>query len=517
MSENSPESPPVVDAANYDILGRLPQALLIVDAQSRIRIWNAASVLLFGWTEQEIALQPTSVLPTERHDELRSLMEQVLRGETPRSQEMRRRKKDGALLDLRVSAAPLRDSHRSLTGAALFFSDITDYKLLEAQFLQLQKMEAMSRLTGGIAHDFNNLLTVILGRSEFVLNSTPLTEGLREDVNEIKKAAERAADLTRQLLEFSRKQPHSTQVLDVNAIVRGMERMLRRLLGEDIQLVTQLSEEVGPVRVDPGHMEQVILNLAVNARDAMAQGGQITIQTGRAKVNDVPALDQPEIQPGIYSAIAVTDTGCGMEEDVKTHLFQPFFTTKDRSKGTGLGLATVYGIVKQSGGHITVATHPGQGTTFRIYLPEFEGQPASAEQNQRTNIPGGGPETILVVEDENVVRDLIVATLQAQGYNVLAAACAQDAQRAAQQYPGPIHLLMTDVVLPDLNGLELAHRIVSLRPQIKVLYTSGYGSSVIVRLDRLRTDAPFLPKPFTPMALGFKVREVLQMESGSTK
>jgi signal transduction histidine kinase len=383
-------------------------------------------------------------------------------------------------------------------------------KEAEAQFHQAQRMEAVGRLAGGIAHDFNNLLTVIRGYSALMLRHLSPESPLERYVEEIQKASERAAQLTQQLLAFSRRQMLAPRVVNLNEIIRGLSTMLRPLLGETITLVTVLDPALGAVKVDPSQIEQVLLNLAVNARDAMPEGGTLTIETTNVQVDEAMASQHGTLQPGSYVLLAVSDTGHGMDAHVKAHLFEPFFTTKGPGKGTGLGLATVYGIVTQSGGTIWVYSEPGQGTTFKIYFPrvvDLLAEPLHAESKPPELTQG--TETILVVEDEGAVLELARESLTQAGYRVLLAQGAPEALAQSAQYPGPIHLLLTDVVLPTMNGQALAEQLLRARPGLKVLYMSGYSDNAIVHQGLLDEGVPFISKPFTPEALTQKVRQVL--------
>ncbi len=380
----------------------------------------------------------------------------------------------------------------------------------EAQLRQSQKMEAVGRLAGGVAHDFNNLLTVIRGYSELILNRLPPGDALRREMEEVKKAADRAAGLTGQLLAFSRRQFIAPKTLDLNGLIENMDGMLRRLLGEDIiELCTELDPETGMVKADPGQLEQVIMNLAVNARDAMPTGGRLTIQTGSVVVEQGTRRDAVPNEPGCYVMLAVRDTGHGMDEETQSHLFEPFFTTKEKGKGTGLGLSTVYGIVRQSGGSITVSSAPGRGTTFKIYFPcvnasaqDGDHGPAGADRRE-------GRETILLVEDEPGVRGLVQETLRLQGYTVLEARHGIEALLTGAKHMGPIHLLLTDVVMPQMSGPEVAEKLAAVRPGLKVLYMSGYPDHPVFSKEGVKTDTAFLQKPFAPHVLVQKVREVL--------
>ncbi len=386
--------------------------------------------------------------------------------------------------------------------------DVTEQRHLEEQFRQSQKMEAVGQLAGGIAHDFNNLLTAILGNTQLLLRELPPGDSKRGDVEEIRKASERAASLTRQLLAYSRRQMLQPEVLDLNVVVAEMDKMLRRLIGEHIALVAVLTPDLGRVRADPNQIEQVIVNLAVNARDAMPDGGKLTVETANVDLDEAFAQAHLGSVPGSYALLAVTDTGAGMDATVRAHLFEPFFTTKEVGKGTGLGLATVYGIVKQSGGYISVYSEPGRGSSFKIYLPRIA-TPADAPPGPQKSGPAPGSETVLVVEDEAAVLTLSRRALEAQGYVVLAASDPAAALRVVERHGGMIHLLLTDVVMPGLSGRELADRLTAQRPGIRVLYMSGYPGDAVVQHGTLPSGSAFLQKPFSPDGLARKVRDVL--------
>lgn len=386
-------------------------------------------------------------------------------------------------------------------------------KWLEEQLLQSQKMEAIGRLAGGVAHDFNNHLTAINGYSDLLLDELPLDDPLRADVEEIKKAAERSASLTRQLLAFSRKQVLELQVLDLNEIVTQMENMLQRLIGENIHMHFNLVSQLTPIRADPGQIEQVILNLAVNAHDAMPNGGNLTIQTGQVNADEVQTPYRSLIHPGKYATLSVCDDGIGMDEETISHLFEPFFTTKPKGKGTGLGLATAYGIVKQSGGYIFPESAPGQGTIFTVYLPAIEPETASEELGQTSAPSSYGTETILLVEDGDAVRALARRILQRQGYIVLEACDAAEALGLCEQYKGTIDLILTDVIMPgNMDGHMLAEHVVRGRSETRVLYMSGYTEDVIAHYGILDPGVHFIAKPFTAESLVRQVREVLDSE-----
>ncbi len=380
----------------------------------------------------------------------------------------------------------------------------------EAQLQQSQKMEAVGRLAGGVAHDFNNLLTVIRGYSELLLARMAPGDVMRKDMEEVKKAADRATGLTRQLLAFSRRQFIAPKIVDLNALVVNMDGMLRRLMGEDIiELCAELDQKLGAIQADPGQIEQVIMNLAVNARDAMPKGGRLTIETRNVTVGKQGKHKLVGVEPGSYVMLAVRDTGYGMDTDTRSHLFEPFFTTKEKGKGTGLGLSTVYGIVKQSKGSITVDSVPGQGTVFRIYFPLVDQDAQGGAGVAESVAPAHGRETILLVEDEPAVRGLVHETLRLHGYTVLEARHGIEALMTVAKHSGPIHLLLTDVVMPQMSGPEVAEKLQSIRPNTKVLYMSGYPDHPVFEQGGVSKETSFLPKPFTPNVLAKKVRDVL--------
>jgi two-component system, cell cycle sensor histidine kinase and response regulator CckA len=387
--------------------------------------------------------------------------------------------------------------------------DVTERVQLEQQLRQAQKMEAVGRLAGGIAHDFNNILTAITGYADLLLEDLGPTDSRHQDVAEIRKAADRAAGLTRQLLAFSRQQVLQPSVIDVKTLVGDLQKMLGRLLGEDVALATQLAPDTGRVKADPGQLEQVLMNLAVNSRDAMPQGGKLTLETSNVELSEGYAADHYPAQPGSYVMIAVSDTGTGMSEETQAHMFEPFFTTKEKGKGTGLGLATVYGIIKQSGGFIWVYSELGHGTTFKIYLPRVQESADAAKAGVARRRAARGSETVLLAEDEAPVRAVARQVLERHGYTVLEAPSAEAALDIAARYSGAIHLLLTDVIMPGLSGRELANRLADLRPEARVIFMSGYTDDAVTRHGVLEAGLAYLQKPFTPDALGQKVREVL--------
>jgi PAS domain S-box-containing protein len=474
---------------------------------------NAAFERVTGWPAEEWIGKPFEQLV--HPDDLGLLFELVdraVRGETQPVSQLRLRTRSGGYRMGEFAATPQFREGR-LWGVLGIARDITERLSLEQQLRQAQKMEAVGRLAAGVAHDFNNILTAITGYAQLLLEDLGPNDPHREDVDEIRKAADRAAGLTRQLLAFSRQQILQPTVLDLNTLVGETESMLGRLLGEDVRLATRLAPNLGAVKTDRSQIEQVIMNLAVNARDAMPEGGQLTIETANVEMDDVYAREHFPALPGSYVMLAVSDTGTGMSEDTQAHMFEPFFTTKGKGKGTGLGLATVYGIVKQSAGFVWVYTEPGHGTTFKIYLPRVgqlpeprisRAHPAAASMD--------GTETVLVAEDEAAVRAVARQSLERHGYRVLEAPSGEAALDLAQRYSGRIHLLLTDVVMPGMSGRTLALRLAPLRPGMRTIYMSGYTDEAITRHGVLEPGVRYVQKPFSPDALVRRVREVLDEE-----
>ena len=433
--------------------------------------------------------------------------EQSLSG-YPFQAEFRVRRKDGREVWLSDTAVIVQgsNSHPVMEGIMV---DITERKALETQLQQSRKMEAVGRLAGGIAHDFNNLLTIISGYTELAMSRQHLPNEARADIERIENASGRAAALVRQLLAFSRKQVLQPKILDLNKIVLNLDSLLRRLMDERIEMVTRVKEDIGKVKADPAQVEQVIMNLVVNARDAMPEGGRLVLETCNADLDANYAVDHVSVRPGRYVMLAVSDTGVGMDRQTVAHIFEPFFTTKESGRGTGLGLSTVYGIVKQSGGYIWVYSEPGKGSTFKVYLPRVDEVSDAHSVAQATPRPQRGTETILIVEDEEAVRELIQTVLIEKGYDVIPSLDPQHAEQIAGNFAGEIHLLLTDMVMPGMSGRELADRISVKRRDIRVLFMSGYTENVITTGGMLEEGLAFLQKPFSPVALVHKVREVL--------
>jgi PAS domain S-box-containing protein len=433
-------------------------------------------------------------------------------GAAARPREGEYRRKDGQRTPVLVAVAELEGGEN--ISIAL---DLSERKRLEEQFRQAQKMEAVGRLAGGIAHDFNNVLSVVLGYSEMICTDLKPDEPLRADVEEVRMAAVRATDLTRQLLAFSRQQVLEPKVLSLHRSLAGMEKLLRRLLGADVMLTLLTDNELWPIKADPGQIEQIVMNLAVNARDAMPQGGKLTIQTDNVTLDADYAALHHDVRPGDYVMFAVSDTGCGMDSQTQARIFEPFFTTKEKGKGTGLGLATVFGIVKQSGGHIWVYSEPENGTTFKLYFPRTDGAEKVVSEQAAPLESQRGNETILLVEDDAQVRALARSVLRRNGYVVLEAANGGEAILICEQYGAKIDLLLTDVVLPLVSGRQLAERLSSMRPDIKVLFMSGYTDDAILQHGILDSGVAYLQKPLTPVSLTRKVRGVLDRRSGHAR
>ncbi|MGE5699732.1 MAG: PAS domain S-box protein [Deltaproteobacteria bacterium] len=493
-----------------------PLAILALDSEGKVRMWNKAAERMTGWAEDEAIGTVLPIVPREKLGEFHAILARARGGEYLSGVEVRRQKKDGSPIDISIWTSPLRDRRGEVNAVMAVLADVTERRKMEEalrsseeQLRQSQKMEAIGLLAGGIAHDFNNLLTAIRGYSDLLLQRLDSGSPLRRDVEEIRNAGERAASLTRQLLAFSRKQVLQPKVLDLNAVVAGMDNMLRRLIGEDIDLVAVLKPGLWNVRADPGQLEQVVMNLAVNARDAMPRGGKLTIETANVELDDAYVRRHTVVSPGPYVMMAISDNGAGMNEETRNRLFEPFFTTKEKGKGTGLGLSTVYGIVKQSGGYIWAYSEIGMGTAFKVYIPRFGGASAETGKERGSASAPHGRETVLVVEDEAAVRALVRDILEGSGYTVLTASDGEDAQKVGRGHRAPIHLIVTDVVMPKMGGREAALSLAPHLPGVKVLYMSGYTNETIVRQGVLDPGIPFLEKPFTPDALLRKVRRVL--------
>jgi PAS domain S-box-containing protein len=495
------------------VFRRMPFGLIRFDANFAIIDWNPAAERIFGFTRDEMLGHGppwVKIVPASFWPRVMEIRGQLLSGDMAAHSINRNLTKDERVITCEWFNTPLISDSGRFLGTVGFVQDVTERLRLEEQLRQVQKMEAIGRLAGGVAHDFNNMLTIIIGNAHLLLEATPPHDPKRSLVEELCKAGERSAALTRQLLTFSRVDVLASRLLSVNDVVRDTDKMLRRVIGEDVQLTTTLDPRLDLVQADPGQLAQVLLNVALNARDAMPQGGELTIRTDNVELSEAYARTRADVGPGRYVVITLTDTGSGMTEAVQRNLFEPFFTTKPPGKGTGLGLAVVHGIVKQSHGHIDVSSTVGSGTTFQIYLPRAESVGFERAASPRKVDPAPcGTETILLVEDEDGVRALARNTLQECGYSVLEASQGADALRIAANHPNPIGVLVTDVVMPHMGGHMLAERLLAMHPETKVLYVSGYTDDAMVRHGVQHEQAAFLPKPFSPMALAYKVREVL--------
>ena len=483
-------------------------AIISADSLGNIISWNQGAHNIFGYEEDEVVGMPLTIIIPERYQKAheRGLQRLQQSGKSQvlgRPIELHGRRKDGTEFPIELSLAEWKVGERQFFSGVL--RDATQRKLMEEQIRQAQKMEAIGNLAGGVAHDFNNLLTIIGGYGEIALNRLEGDSELREMIEQMVLAGERASALTRQLLAFSRKQILQSKVVDLNALIANMEKMLNRLIGENIEVKTSLPGGLGCVKADPGQLEQVVMNLAINARDAMIEGGKLTIATDSVRLH----TSVGDLGAGFYITLSVSDTGCGMDRDTKGRLFEPFFTTKEPGKGTGLGLATVYGIVKQSGGHIKVDSELGSGSRFTVYLPCIEEPIVKNRSAPESELSSRGIETVLLVEDEESVRALTCRLLQQSGYHVLQAVNGADALEICTEFPGTIHLVVTDIVMPKLGGRKLADRLAILRPDTKVLFLSGYMDDAVLRQGILEAETDFLQKPFSPVDLGRKVREIL--------
>jgi len=495
------------------VLNSVPDVLFSMSRDGgQVHYISPAAAQVFGYGAEEVRAD-TDVwyrrVSPEDEASVRASLELAVATGKSQTVEYRFRHRDESVRGIQTTFVPVSDGSGVVSRVDGISRDVTQQRRLEEQFRQAQKMEAVGQLAGGVAHDFNNLLTVITSYGDLLLSDLEATDPRRKDVEEIRKAALGAAGLTRQLLAFSRQQVLEPRVLELNAIVSSAEKMLQRLIGEDIGLVTVLAPDLGAVKADPGQLEQVIMNLAVNARDAMPEGGKLTLETANMELDATYTAEHTPVRPGAYVVLSVSDTGVGMDEQTKRRIFEPFFTTKEQGKGTGLGLATVYGIVKQSGGFIWVYSEVGHGTTFKVYFPRVD-EPADVAQRAAT-LPASvrGTETVLLAEDAAALRAVARRVLERGGYTVLEAPSGKTALDLAVEHDGRIHLLITDVIMPEMSGRQLAERLKEQRPELKVLFVSGYTDDSIIRHGILEPGIAFLQKPFSPEVLARKVREVL--------
>ncbi|OLC06010.1 MAG: hypothetical protein AUH41_13805 [Gemmatimonadetes bacterium 13_1_40CM_66_11] len=497
-----------IEASHATLVEKAPLGIYRSTPAGRFVTANPALARMLGYESpaEVLALDMAREVYADPDDRRRLIEQDTYTDRVYDELEATWKKKDGTRIRVQLSVRASRDAEGHVEYYEAFVRDITGQRQLEAQLAQAQKMEAIGRLAGGVAHDFNNLLTVILSYSDLLLEDLPESAPNRDDIEQIRKAAQGASELTRQLLAFSRQQVLQPKIVDLNAAIAGIEKLLGRVLREDVQLRCTLAPDAGTVKVDPGQLEQVIMNLAVNARDAMPNGGRLTIETANVDMDETYAQAHPLAAPGRYVMLAVTDTGVGMDAATQARIFEPFFTTKEVGKGTGLGLATVQGIVQQSSGFIWVYSEPSHGTCFKVYLPRVDAPVSKPE-----DAPGDmrGTETVLVVEDMAAVRAVTCEMLRRFGFTVHDAADGTTALQLAQTLDRPIDLLLTDVVIPDVNGRDLAAQFQALRPRLKVLFMSGYTDDAVVRHGILQEGIAYLQKPFTPKSLVRKVREVL--------
>jgi PAS domain S-box-containing protein len=485
------------------------EAIMTADMEGRITSWNPAAERLFGFSREEILGRHISILHPDGPEQTSTLLEAVLRGEITEEPAAARSRKDGTVVQVSVTLFPLRNLDGGIIGMSAVARDTTERSELDAQVRQAQKMEAIGRLAGGVAHDFNNLLTVIGAHSAFLLESLDPSDPQYEDAEAIRKAGIRASGLTRQLLAFSRKQLLKPTRLALNAIVEDTRRMLERLVGEDVRIVTRLASDLGYVIADASQFDQVLMNLVVNARDAMPDGGSLTITTRNVDLTANMTAARRVIPPGNYVVLEVTDTGVGMDAAVQARLFEPFFTTKEPGQGTGLGLATVYGIVKQSGGYVLVTSALAQGTTFHVYLPHVVVEKPGDELQVNEIASTAGVETVLVVEDESAVRDIARSVLSRLGYVVLLAPGGHEALATSAAFASTIHLVVSDAVMPGMGGAEAVQRLQQQRPGLKALFMSGYTDDEMMRSGIVSSEVRFLQKPFEPAGLARAVRDAL--------
>jgi two-component system, cell cycle sensor histidine kinase and response regulator CckA len=494
----------------------IDNAVITTDSRGRVTFMNPCAEALSGWSQDEGVGRHVAEVLQVRHDTAEGLAEssfvQVLRGGTAvnfADHHLRLVNKDGTERPIEDSAAPLRDDHGNMIGAVLVFQGIAERRQSQEYLVQAQKMEAIGRLAGGLAHDFNNLLTVISVYTDLLLNRRNRHNQLERYAGEIKKAVDNATTLTNQLLTLSRRQTLPPRKVDLNAAIAKLEATIRQMAGQEIQLVIVPEPQIGFVNVDASQLDQVMVNLVMNACEAMPQGGTLTIETANVAWDEPQARRHPGAQAGDYVLLAVRDTGSGMDATTRDRLFEPFFSTKSRGRGRGLGLSTVYGVVSQSGGHIELDSAPERGTVFKIYLPQVECPTVARKPGAATAMLYQGSETVLIVEDKDEVRAAIGASLEMRGYAVLKACDGKEAVMICRRHAGLIHLLLTDIVMPQMTGPELAQRVSLVHPETKVLYISGYTSDALNRRDMTQPRTAFLQKPFTPEALARRVRAVL--------
>jgi two-component system cell cycle sensor histidine kinase/response regulator CckA len=488
------------------------ETVMVTDPDCIIQYVNPAFEQVTGYGRQEAIGQHVRMLESGEHDQgfFQGLSQTISSGRTWRGTMVNKRK-DGTLCTQEGTASPVYDAGGEIVSCVVVLRDVTGQRQMEEQLRQAQKMETVGQLAGGVAHDFNNMLQVIISYVEMALEKVEVGQPLHKYLLEVRKAAQRSAELTGQLLAFARKQAVSPKVVNLNEAVASTRKMIQRLIGEEIDLAWMPGHDVWKVKIDPAQLDQVLANLAVNARDAIRGVGRLTVETKNVTLDEGYCAAHLGSVPGEYVLLAVSDNGCGMDRETLSHLFEPFFTTKVQGKGTGLGLATIYGIVKQNDGFIEVSSEPGQGSTFRVYLPRVEGTEAAGPQQVEAEAaaPRGGTETVLVAEDEAAILELARESLEQLGYTVLTAKLPEEAMRKAGEHARAIELLITDVVMPQMNGRQLCDRLRAVRPGLKCLYMSGYTADVIAHRGLLEEGVSFIAKPFSLATLAVKVREVL--------
>lgn len=501
------------ESINLDILAQFPLGIACLDARGSVTYSNSKLFAIFGIAEEdrgsdaEQKLQDLPRLKVPGHN--RTVWQSLNKDGVIQIHEVEFLTLAGSKRWMGIYGAVQKDINGKLISAVLMCADATAYVDLRSQFLQAQKMEAVGQLAGGVAHDFNNLLTIVNGNLEMLQLKLGPDATLQNYISEALKASDKARDLTRQLMTFSRKNKVETAIVNVNKVIQDMDRMLRRIIRENIKLSSVSDSKIGAVEINPGQIEQVIMNLVVNARDAMPDGGELTIETADVELDEEYAQSHANVEPGRYIMIAVSDNGCGMTEEVRSKVFDPFFTTKGANEGTGLGLSTVYGIVKQAKGHIWVYSEPGEGTTFKVYLPSVNIRARDKERTERYAQIPRGTETVLIVEDDKSVREMTVKILSKFGYNILSASTANEAVDICLKNPGQIELLLTDVVLTDESGIALADRLREFFPDLKVMVMSGYTANALMRQGFIEKDFAFLQKPFSIQTLTTQVRKIL--------
>ena len=494
----------IVDSSDDAIIGKT--------LDGTITSWNRGAERLYGYTREEmVGASITRLVPKDHPDEIPSILQRMRLGDSVEHYESIRVTKDGRHLEVSLSISPIRDSDGKIVGASAIARDITSQKRTESQLHQAQKMEAVGRLAGGIAHDFNNVLAIITACTELLRDRVDAQDASAQFINNIREAANRGANLTRQLLAFSRRRVVQTLVLDLNDRVKEVSKLLRPLMGDDVEVVMNLKPATALIEADPGQLDQIVLNLAVNARDAMPRGGKFMLETAIVEFDEAFAREHPPMTAGKYVQLSVSDTGSGMDAVTVSRIFEPFFTTKEVGKGTGLGLATVYGIVHQSGGYIWVYSEPGHGTTFKMYLPSADDKvrPASTPEAEAP-LPKGHGTTILLVEDDNIMRQLTRRMLEEQGYTILEAEDGQAGLKYVEAAQQQIDLMLTDVMMRGLSGPELARRLSTSHPNTKVIYMSGYTGELIAEDDLAHSGIPLLEKPFTRTAMLRAIHQALE-------